>query len=100
LAPEERQRAAGVIRALREGRAAARAGARDARGILSAARRVLRRDARPDAVDYLALVDRADLTPLRRLDRPALLITAVRIGRTRLIDNLELAPPRVRGGGA
>ena len=88
----ERARAAGIYRALRAGRAAAHAGARDARRILAAAKAVLRRTARPDAVDYLALVDPVTFEPLRRLDRRGLLIAAVRIGRTRLIDNLPVAP--------
>jgi pantoate--beta-alanine ligase len=87
-----RARAAGLVRALRAGRAAARAGARDAGAILRAARAVLRRDARPDGVDYLALVDPATFEPLRRLERRGLLIAAIRIGRTRLIDNLWVAP--------
>jgi pantoate--beta-alanine ligase len=43
-------------------------------------------------VDYLALVDPRTFEPVRRLDRRALLIAAVRIGRTRLIDNLAVAP--------
>jgi pantothenate synthetase len=52
-------------------------------------RRVLRREARPDHVDYLALVDATTLAPLSRLDHGGgFLIGAVRIGSTRLIDNL------------
>jgi pantoate--beta-alanine ligase len=98
LSLEERRRARGLVRALRAGRAAAREGEGNARAVLGIARVVLRREARPDAVEYLALVDRADLAPLRRLDRPALLIAAVRIGGTRLIDNLAVSPPARRGG--
>ncbi|HLQ66469.1 MAG TPA: pantoate--beta-alanine ligase [Candidatus Limnocylindrales bacterium] len=92
LAPDQRLRAAGLNRALAAGRAAARAGARDARRIVAAARAELHRRARPDAVDYLALVDPRTFEPVRRLDRRALLIAAIRIGRTRLIDNLAVAP--------
>ncbi len=98
LAPEERRRAAGLYRALRAGRAAARAGARDARSILRSARATLAREARPDAVDYLALVDPRTLEPVRRLAGPGLLLAAIRIGRTRLIDNLSVPGPR--GGRA
>jgi pantoate--beta-alanine ligase len=92
LDAEERARAAGIYRALRAGRAAARAGVRDARRIVATAKAVLRLGARPDGVDYLALVDPVTFEPLRRLDRRGLLIAAVRIGRTRLIDNLPVAP--------
>ncbi len=93
LEPGERRRAAGLYRALRAGRAAARAGARDARAILGAARRTLAREARPDAVDYLALVDPRTLEPVRRLEGRGLLLAAIRIGRTRLIDNLAVPAP-------
>jgi pantoate--beta-alanine ligase len=43
--------------------------------------------------DYLALRDAADFSAVTRLDRPARLLTAVRLGRTRLIDNIPVAPP-------
>lgn len=94
LDADQRKRAAGIRRALLAGRDAARRGARDARAILRAARSTLRREARPDGVDYLALVDPATFEPLRRLSRRGLLIAALRIGRTRLIDNLPVAPGR------
>ena len=92
LSPGERARAAGLSRALRAGRDEARAGVRNAARITAAARAVLRREAAPDGVDYLALVDPRTFEPLRRLDRRALLIAAIRIGRTRLIDNLAVTP--------
>jgi pantoate--beta-alanine ligase len=41
-------------------------------------------------VDYVALADPDDLTQLARLDRPARLLAAARIGRTRLIDNIAV----------
>jgi len=43
------------------------------------------------AVDYLELRDAADLTPMARLAGPARLLAAARIGRTRLIDNVQVA---------
>ncbi len=43
------------------------------------------------AVDYLELRDAADLTPMARLAGPARLLAAARIGRTRLIDNIQVA---------
>lgn len=45
-----------------------------------------------DSVDYVALCDAASLTPLDRLDRPARLLVAARIGGTRLIDNIAVNP--------
>ena len=44
-------------------------------------------------VDYVELRDADTLAPASRLDRPARLLAAARLGRTRLIDNLAI-PPR------
>ena len=43
-----------------------------------------------DAVDYVALRNAEDLSPITRLERPARVLAAVRIGRTRLIDNMPV----------
>lgn len=45
-----------------------------------------------DPIDYIALCDADSLAPLDRLDRPARLLAAARIGRTRLIDNIPVYP--------
>ena len=42
--------------------------------------------------DYLELRDAADLSPMSRLDRPARLLAAAHLGRTRLIDNIPVTP--------
>jgi pantoate--beta-alanine ligase len=44
------------------------------------------------AVDYVTLADPETLAPLERLDRPGRLLAAARIGKTRLIDNIAVAP--------
>lgn len=41
-------------------------------------------------VDYLELRDAATLVPMNRLDRPARLLVAAHLGRTRLIDNIPV----------
>ena len=39
-------------------------------------------------IDYIAVVDPETLEPMKKIRRPALLAAAVRIGKTRLIDNI------------
>ena len=43
-------------------------------------------------IDYLAICDAVDLTPVDTLERPARVLTAAWLGKTRLIDNLALEP--------
>lgn len=64
----------------------------DAQAIVNAVRRniIERTGSTPD---YVSLVDAETLEPLTTLDRPGVLAAAVRIGETRLIDNVRLAPP-------
>ena len=46
--------------------------------------------------DYLEMRDAADLSPMTALDRPARLLAAARLGRTRLIDNIPVPCPQSR----
>jgi pantoate--beta-alanine ligase len=96
LSASERERARGIVVALRAGKQAARAGRRDAAAIVAETRRALVHEAAPDRIDYVGLVDPKSFEPLPRLTRRALLIAAVRIGKTRLIDNMPIVAP---GGG-
>ena len=89
LDPEERARASALISALREGRDLILAGERNAGTIRSAMEAMIA--ATPGAtLDYAAVVDVKTLAPLSRLEGKVLLALAVRIGSTRLIDNLLL----------
>ena len=60
---------------------------------LAAAEATLR-SAKFEKIDYIALVDAATLEPLTTLDRPARLAAAATLGKTRLIDNIAVLPPR------
>ncbi|NIR39153.1 MAG: pantoate--beta-alanine ligase, partial [Actinobacteria bacterium] len=64
-----------------------------ARELAETALAILRQDAPEARVDYLEVVDRDTLAPIEP-DSPvpdhALVATAVFLGRTRLIDNIEL----------
>ncbi|MFZ1989790.1 MAG: pantoate--beta-alanine ligase [Alphaproteobacteria bacterium] len=45
-----------------------------------------------DPIEYLELRDAEMLEPLTKLDRPARLLVAARLGKTRLIDNIAVNP--------
>src|SRR5439155_2980683 len=87
LSREERRQAVALWRGLEAARARLRAGERSAARLKAVVRRVWREYPRVRE-DYVAVVDR-DLQPLARVRGPALLAVAARLGRARLIDNLE-----------
>lgn len=92
LSGADRLTARGVSRALRAMEEVIKSHPRvPAPDALRVARRMLRTipGARPD---YLELVDPDTLKPLRVVDRPALAAAAVRLGKTRLIDNRLITP--------
>ena len=86
LSPAERGRALSLSRALFGARDRAAAGERDAGTLVAGARAALD----VDRLDYLELCDVATLAPSSNLDRPAVLLVAAFIGRTRLIDNVQI----------
>jgi pantoate--beta-alanine ligase len=45
-----------------------------------------------DPIDYVTLCDAVSLKPMAVLDRPARLLGAAKLGRTRLIDNIAVDP--------
>jgi pantoate--beta-alanine ligase len=90
LSDGERVRASALFHGLDAARAAAERGVLDADALLGAARKAMGQFGVEE--EYLALVDPDTLEPVTRLQRPALLAVAARIGETRLIDNLMLEP--------
>ena len=89
LSPEERARAPRLHRALLAGRGAARLRGADRARVRAAMRRELSKD--PDIrAEYLEVVDADTLRPPRRLSGRLRLLGAVRVGKTRLIDNIPL----------
>jgi pantoate--beta-alanine ligase len=88
LSPDERERAVGLYRALRNARSSILAG-QPVTAALAEGRNALLL-AGFSRVDYFALVDGASLEPLDRRQPAARLIAAAVIGTTRLIDNLAL----------
>jgi len=90
LSEEERRAARALPRALGEAASAIIDGT-PVEDALEAAREKLAK-AGFDPVDYVELRDAETLAPVALLDRPARLLTAAKIGRTRLIDNLAVTP--------
>lgn len=90
LTPEQRQVAPALNRVLSQ-MAGALAGGGDAAGWLAWGRVELEK-AGFETVDYLELRDAASLEPVAAVHRPARLLAAARLGRTRLIDNRPVSP--------
>lgn len=87
----ERLAARALPRALGEAAATIRGGGDVAAALETARGRLV--DAGFGPVDYVALHDAATMEPMDRLDAPARLLAAARIGRTRLIDNIPVELP-------
>jgi pantoate--beta-alanine ligase len=89
LLPEERRAAIVLYRALSTTRIAYDAGERDADALRKAMESYLAAEPRAQT-EYVSVADPDTLKELERVDRDALLTMAVRIGKTRLIDNFVL----------
>jgi pantoate--beta-alanine ligase len=89
LSAEERAQAPVLHRALRAAEDALAHNVRDVGALEQLMHRVVS-DAGSMEVDYLAVVDPATFLPPVDFDRDVLLAGAVRLGRTRLIDNIRV----------
>ncbi|MBI2104192.1 MAG: pantoate--beta-alanine ligase [Candidatus Omnitrophica bacterium] len=92
LSAAERRQALALFHALRAARARIRAGERRP-GRIAALMRGLIRAKAGVRLEYAAAVDARTLEPPRRLRGRVALLGAVRVGRTRLIDNLLVGVP-------
>ncbi|HVN80949.1 MAG TPA: pantoate--beta-alanine ligase [Terriglobia bacterium] len=91
LSPTERTAAAVLYRSLQEAEKSVQNGERRTAAILSQVTDCISKE--PLArLQYAELVKPLTLSPLRELDQEGILLLAVFIGRTRLIDNIRLRP--------
>jgi pantoate--beta-alanine ligase len=90
LTDEERRAARALPRALGEAAGIIQGGG-DIAAALAGAREKLAK-AGFDPVDYVELRGAETLAPVSKLERPARLLAAAKLGRTRLIDNLAVLP--------
>ena len=92
LSAIERQSATALSASLREADAAWRAGATDPAVLRHLIEEVLsgRAPGAPLVADYIAIVDALDMAPVTRVVPGTIVALAVRVGKTRLIDNIIL----------
>ena len=88
LSPSERELATAFPRALFEAQNDVERGERDAGRLMATVRRKLTEAGL--AVDYVDVVDPDTMSPLREAESGSALAAAVRVGKTRLIDNVPL----------
>lgn len=91
LTPEQRPGALSLVESLEMARSLVEGGETDARSIIRAATQKI--TAYPDTdIDYLSIFDPETLEDVSVIDRPVRMAIAVRVGSTRLIDNMALVP--------
>lgn len=90
LDPEERRAATVLFKALTLARQLRKAGEKDAETIRRQVTALIRKEPLAQ-IDYVSIADAGTLEELALVDRPAVASLAVRIGKTRLIDNMPLA---------
>ncbi|MFO0838637.1 MAG: pantoate--beta-alanine ligase [Phycisphaerae bacterium] len=91
LTSEQRAQATCLNAALRHAEKAIQGGVRDASPVIDGMLKIIE-SAAPTRIDYVSVVNPRTLTPVRRIDGTVLIALAVRIGGTRLIDNLLVTP--------
>ncbi|MDD2901446.1 MAG: pantoate--beta-alanine ligase [Syntrophales bacterium] len=94
LSPEERAAALCLFRALKAARELALSGAKSRESILEAVKGIITATPHTD-IDYLALVHPETLQEVNTIEKEARLALAVKVGKTRLIDNTLLSESRL-----
>lgn len=89
LTDEERVQALVLSRSLELAKQLVAAGERDGTKLEQAVKNLIREQPLAD-IDYVEILNFRDLSPIAKIEAPALLALAVRFGKTRLIDNTVL----------
>ena len=97
LSASERTQATVLYQALHHARELAVGGDTSAARLISAATEVITA-VRNTRIDYVSIVDADTLQPLDAVNTNAVMLLALFIGKTRLIDNMHLLPPALKGG--
>nr|CAB3497444.1 unnamed protein product [Digitaria exilis] len=88
LSCEEREKALSISRSLVNARTAALNGNNHSQQIKDQIVQTL--EEAGGQVDYVEVVEQESLTPVKRIDRPAVICVAAWFGKVRLIDNIEI----------
>lgn len=88
LQPEERKQATALYHALQLAEKMITEGVRRADEIVAAMTALIMREVTAPVIEYISVVDRERLHPLEALRGKFVIALAVRIGKTRLIDNM------------
>jgi len=91
LTPEQRNSALCLYKSLQKAQALLDSGINDSEKIISAASVIIKSGTKTE-IDYIAICDPQILIDMKKIDGPALMALAVKIGKTRLIDNMILIP--------
>jgi len=90
LSPEERLEATSLYGALSLGKSMIEKDARDPAVVVAAMRQHLEQHMRAPEIQYVEIVNTRDLHPVEKIEGEILMALAVRLGKTRLIDNFML----------
>ena len=89
LTDKERDYARSLFKSLKTAQTLLKGGTNDASKIIGAASKII--ESCPETViDYVSIFDPETLVDMKTIDRPAQMALAVKVGKTRLIDNMRL----------
>ena len=90
LTPEQRRAAPLIYKALCQARKLWEDGERQGESLRSRVRRTLEQEPLIEKIDYVSVADASSLEEVDTIGQPVMVSVAVRMGRTRLIDNVLL----------
>jgi len=93
LTDDQRKDAAAIYQALVKAKYMVDAGVRESTQIVAAMRTILQQGS-PIRIEYISIVDAQTLQPIANIVSKALIAVAVRIGPSRLIDNIIVQPAK------
>jgi len=90
LTPQQRKDAACIYRALQKCREMVNQGVRDAKSIIAEMHKILSEPSSVEEIQYVSIVEAETLQAVKKISEMVLVAVAVKMGTTRLIDNILL----------